>query len=298
MSFLKISDPRKREATIKDFIETRKRIKDNFIAERVGEIGVQRELGKFFKPVTETQKTAAKDIVESQKETVKKISDELTPIKEGVEGLPLRILNKVFPSIEFEEGGIIKLGPEATKALYQAFTKKKIDLVFGLYAKDKKFYIGDKPVIIEDNDIIIGNNTYKGTSGLWKLIMSNDPENFTEDDYTNYGNLLIQTNAIYRNNDPTNTNPKCSRSDKWKNLIKPIWDHIKESKKDPVTGSGITILPSDPNALLERLDLLIASQDAGHTGVRNELVSICDELKRLGVINTDTYKKLNSIIKK
>ena len=171
-------------------------------------------------------------------------------------------------------------------------------MVFGLYAKDKNFYIGDKPVIIEDNDIIIGNNTYKGTSGLWKLIMSNDPENFTEDDYTNYGNLLIQTNAIYRNNDPTNTNPKSSRSDKWKNLIKPIWDHIKESKKDPVTGSGITILPSDPNALLERLDLLIASQDAGHTGVRNELVSICDELKRLGVINTDTYKKLNSIIKK
>ena len=56
MSFLKISDTRKREATIKDFIETRKRIKDNFIAERVGEIGVQRELGKFFKPVTETQK--------------------------------------------------------------------------------------------------------------------------------------------------------------------------------------------------------------------------------------------------
>ena len=31
---------------------------------------------------------------------------------------------------------------------------------------------------------------------------------------------------------------------------------------------------------LERLDLLFASQEAGNTGVRNELVSICDESKR------------------
>ena len=63
-------------------------------------------------------------------------------------------------------------------------------------------------------------------------------------------------------------------------------------------GKGIVIMPSDPNALSERLDLLLASQKAGHTGVRNELVSICDELKRQRVLDTVTYKKLNSIIKK
>ena len=53
----------------------------------------------------------------------------------------------------------------------------------------------------------------------------------------------------------------------------------------------------DPNALLERLDLLLASQEAGYTGVVNELVSICDKLKRQGVLDTNAYKKLNSIIK-
>ena len=54
---------------------------------------------------------------------------------------------------------------------------------------------------------------------------------------------------------------------------------------------------SGPNALLERLDLLLAIQEAGRTGVGNELVSICDELKRQGVLDTKDYKKLNSIIK-
>ena len=302
MSFLKIIDPRKREAMIKDFIETRKIIKDNFLTEKVGEIGMQRELGKFFKPVTETQKTTAKDIVESQKEVVEKITDELIPVKEGIQDLPLKLFNKIFPSIEFKESDIIKLGPIAVDALIQAFSKKKIDLTYyGLYAKDKKFYIGNKPVIIEDNDIIVDGDKYKGTSGLWELIISNDPNNFTEDDFMNYMGLLIQTNTIYRDNDPNNTYPKSSKSDKWKKLISPIWDHIKESKKhqeDPVSGSGLTILPNDPNALLERLDLLLASQNAGHSNVRNELVSICDELKRQGAISVNEYKKLNSIIKK
>ena len=62
-------------------------------------------------------------------------------------------------------------------------------------------------------------------------------------------------------------------------------------------GSGVIVIPSNPNTLIERLDLLLASQEAGHTGVRNELVSICDELKRQVVLNSNAYKKLISNIK-
>ena len=71
-----------------------------------------------------------------------------------------------------------------------------------------------------------------------------------------------------------------------------------KERPEEETGSGLTILPSDPNALIDRFDLLFASQNAGHTGVRNEIISILDELKRLGAININTYKKLNSVIKK
>ena len=90
-------------------------------------------------------------------------------------------------------------------------------------------------------------------------------------------------------------------------LINKIEEHFKqetreyEEDEDPqpsTSGTGLTILPSDPNALIDRFDLLFSSQNAGHTGVRNEIISILDELKRQGVINTKEYKKLNSIIKK
>ena len=44
-------------------------------------------------------------------------------------------------------------------------------------------------------------------------------------------------------------------------------------------------LPCDPTALVERLDILMASKAAGNTGVKNELVSVCDELLRQNLID-------------
>ena len=332
MSFIKVTDPRKREELIKDFIETRKRIKDNFIARKVGEIEYQTGLTKLFKPVTETQKATAKEITDAQKTTAEKITGELLPIKESIgelatkediSKLPLQVFNQIFPSIEFKSSEVMELGTLAVYSLIEAFTKEGVDKTFGLHAKNKKFHIGDKPVTIKNNDIIIEGKKYDGSPGLWELITSNNPQKFTEEDYLNYINLLVQTNTIYQGNDPKNTKPKSSGGSKWNNLIGPIWEQIKPKKEkkkkkkrqqdpdeddpqpgpsgtDPQTetpGGGL-ILPSDPNALIDRFDLLFSSKKAGHTGVKNEIVSILDELKRQGVINVNEYKKLNSIIKK
>ena len=307
MSFIKVKDPRKREELIRDFIETRKRIKDNFVARKVGEIEYQTGLTKLFKPVTETQKATAKEITDAQKATAEKFTSELLPIKEGIEELPTKLFRKIFPSIELKASDIINLGPLAVNALLQAFTKKNIDLSYGLYAKDGKFRIGSKDVNIEDNDIKVDNIIFEGTPGFWELVTSKDPkpENYTEEDLDKYRQLVILTNTAFRNNNPNNNNPKSGRSPKWNNIISLIWEQIKKQKEEEykkfeeeTEGEGLKILPSDPNALIDRFDLLFSSKKAGHTGVRNEIVSILDELKRQGVIKTNEYKKLNSLIKK
>ena len=315
MSFIKVKDPRKREELIRDFIETRKRIKDNFIAKKVGEAEYQTGLTKLFKPVTETQKATAKEITEAQKATAEKFTQELLPIKEGIEELPTKLFRKVFPSIELKPDDIMNLGPLAVNALLQAFTKKNIDLSFGLYTQEGKFKIGNKEVNIEDNNIKVDDIIFEGTPGFWELVTSKNPENYTKEDLEKYRQLLLLTNTIYRGNNPDNNNPKSSKSSKWKNIIKPIWEQIKKQKEEeeeeyeeyeepatipftPTSGTGLKILPSDPNALIDRFDLLFSGQKAGHTGVRNEIVSILDELKRQGVLKTNEYKKLNSLIKK
>ena len=313
MSFIKVKDPRKREELIRDFIETRKRIKDNFIARKVGESEYQTGLTKLFKPVTETQKATTKEITDAQKATAEKITSELLPIKEGIEGLPLKLFKEVFPSLGFKESDITKLGPLAVNALIEAFTKEGVDRSYGIHAKDKKLFMGNKEISIKDNDITLEGEVYKGTPGLWELITSKNPINYTDEDKDIYKQLLLRSNTIYRGNKPNSNYPKSSRSFKWSNIISPLWEEIKTQREyeakteeededdDPqpsTSGTGLKILPSDPNALIDRFDLLFSSKKAGHTGVRNEIVSILDELKRQGVLKTNEYKKLNSLIKK
>ena len=127
MSFIKIKDPRRREELIKDLIETRKRIKDNFVAKKVGEIEYQRGLTKLFKPVTETQKATAKEITEAQKEAVQKITGELLPIKEGLEKftselIPIEGDITEYPAIETIKKRIQEYGPIGTENLKKYVT--------------------------------------------------------------------------------------------------------------------------------------------------------------------------------
>ena len=67
MSFLKISDPVKRDQTVKEYLELKKNIRDNLLSERTGEQQLQTELTKFYRPITETQKATTRDITEGLK---------------------------------------------------------------------------------------------------------------------------------------------------------------------------------------------------------------------------------------
>ena len=158
MSFIKVKDPRKREELVRDFIETRKRIKDNFVARKVGESEYQTGLTKLFKPVTETQKATAKEITEAQKATAEKITSDLLPIKEGISNLSTIITQPPISPIEMEKEAVTfpaypnvrmteeektNLGPIATKFLSYPFSSENIDVLFGLNNKnpEKKFKI-------------------------------------------------------------------------------------------------------------------------------------------------------------
>ena len=286
MSFLKISDPLKRDAIVKEYLELKKKIRSNFLSERIGEQQLQTDLSKFYKPITETQKATTREITEG-----------LKPIREGIEKLPEAIqpLGKTTEDEEDEDYKEI-VGDLA----YVFLNRPNRDTNFGINEEEGDHYIGSRHVVVKDNDIIFPNDErIKGTRGLWDLITSKNPKNYTDEDYDMYKYLMIKTDAIHKKNDPYNIRAKGNyRGGKWKNIVSPIWKEIMKNMGEEYKGEGVVVIPSDPNALLERLDLLLASQKAGHTGVRNELVSICDELKRQDVLDTKAYKKLNHLIKK
>ena len=136
------------------------------------------------------------------------------------------------------------------------------DKTFGLRDKDGRCYIGNKEAKIKNNNIIVGYEEYTCTPGLWELIVARSPDDkiFTNGDYDNYTEIMHSTNALRRNNDESETKPKANKSWKWEHILKPILD-----EKDLYTGKGLTssvpnnILPCYPIALVERLDILMAS---------------------------------------
>ena len=283
MSFLKITDPKKRDFVVQEFLKTKRNIQQHSLAEKTGDQEFATQMSKMFKPLIDTQREVVKEVIEN------------------MPSLPA-ITFPPFPSIraahdddddESQEEEPTNIGSIAGKYLMKFASKDGVDKTFGLYDKDGAFYMGDKQVLISGNNLIVNDKEYQGTPGLWELITSKTPDSeiFTDGDYEQYQNILVETNAMRQNNDPTSTKPKGSRGQKWRVYVKPIWDMYKTSEDIEKDGSGI-ILPSDPSALLERFDLLVASKQAGNTGVQNEIVSILDELLRQKIIDRNQYKNM------
>ena len=71
MSFLKITDHKKRDFIVNEFLKTRQKIQQNVLSERLCDVNTQYELSKLFKPVTDMQKDLKDGLV-----------SELKPIRE------------------------------------------------------------------------------------------------------------------------------------------------------------------------------------------------------------------------
>ena len=134
------------------------------------------------------------------------------------------------------------IGDIAVQYLRKFASVSGADKTFGLRDKDGKIFFGNKEAKTKENNIIVDDKEYAGTPGLWKLIVTTNPDEkiFTNGDYDNYAEIMNSTNALRRNNDESITKPKANKSWKWKRILKPIWD-----EKDLYTGNGIT--PSVPS---------------------------------------------------
>jgi len=252
-------------------------------------------MSKMFKPITETQK----DVKES-------LLEELKPIRENLKELPFpqQLQAITAPPQEGEDldtSGLF-IGPVAEQYLRQFASEQEVDKTFGIYNKDGQFYIGNSPIEFDGDNITVKDKEYLGTAGLWELLIMKEPDKniYTDEDRTSYAEILEKTSAMKHGNNPASNKPKSSKGYKYKTIIKPIWEELYGT-----VGRGLktrelktVVIPSNVDALIERLDLLLASKMAGNTGVRNEAITICDELLRQKEMSKPHYKKIMSTILK
>lgn len=179
--------------------------------------------------------------------------------------------------------------------------KNKLDTTYGAH-KNKysgEWMFGNSTVKLTDDKIKIGNENWALTPGLFELMFTIKPQNYDKTDLDVYKNILLKTSAYRRNYKPDGQR-KGSRGYKYKKIISKLLNDNKSkalsSKSTSISerkGSGMMKLNpyktnylywDDPNELVDRLRLLVASQAAGHTNHNNEIVSIIEELREANII--------------
>lgn len=175
-----------------------------------------------------------------------------------------------------------------------------IDHTYGVRVEGDSWMLGDKPLEIDVDDLIINGKHYKGTRGLYELIFMNIPNEYvySGEDLDDYATILQETNAHRAGYLPAGK-VKSSRGKKYKNIISKIMSRQTVNKDYMETytgqinqehaGKGLflsddqanIIYWNDPNELVDRLKLILASQQAGNTSHNNEINSILEELHEL-----------------
>ena len=266
MSFINITDSKKRDEIVKEYLKTVKNIKQQTLNEKLGDMARFETNKEFFKPL---------------------ISNITEPIKHEIQSL------KQQPLLAITDVPIETYGVLAAQYLRLSLNRlKNVDTTFGIYNKDNDFYIGNERIQIKDNDIIINDKTYGGTKGLWELIIKKDPVGYTDEDLNHYKEIMYTTNVLYKNNDTSHPRPRSSKSEKWIKILRPIWINRPSSIQEK-TG-GVIYLSQNPIELTNRLALLIAEYQSGNKTTQNEIVAIIDTLLKQNILTKDQYKKLNS----
>ena len=281
MSFLNILNPKRRDEIVKEYLDTKKRIKDRNLQERARDFAHQESLEESLKPV-----------VRSAVASTEAITNELIPIKEGITALNTKLQSSKSEPEAVEQ---LESEPEVEEkeSIFEEIVRdtplEKLDDYFGiLLAEDNRYVMGDKTVQLSGNDIIVEDTHYQGTPGLWILIMFKKPNenHYNDHDLKKYEKLVQQTNVISAPNN-VRANSKIKATYKWRNIFS------KFDKK----GQGIEFLPSDINSLQTKLTYLLGEYQAGNTSAtRNKIVAISDNLLKRKVISNTEYRRINNLL--
>ena len=228
MSFFSISDPIERERIVKDYERMKREIREKGENRKMSGQNLNRTLQETFHPVVKAQTDMAEKIVKSLKE-INHVKEEKIPIPS----------KRRRVSSDHEHGGPLA---SAFRNRYMS-RDNDIDTSFGIKFVDGEPYIANTPIKIENDDVIIYNEVYSGTPGLWSLITEKKKENlegkYDKDDLVEYEGILRQTNALHQDFNPNSSYPRSSSSWKWRNILAPIWEKWREEDDGEEHGSGL-----------------------------------------------------------
>lgn len=207
---------------------------------------------------------------------------------------------------DFKSENVVRTGANHMRNKDVSLTSySELDVPFGIRRVGKELLIGNSTVTFPEMNtalgttsiINIGGRHYELTEGLKEVLFRKSPDLalVTEKDKITYKDILLFTSAHKRNYE-VNGQIKGDKGIKYKNIIKPLFfPGTLISEGVYKVGGNLSNLKKqyrnldfaywdDPNELIERLKLLVASKDAGNSNHDNEIISIIEELQEAGII--------------
>ena len=211
-------------------------------------------------------------------------------------------------TLPVRESKLFQLSNEMLDILADMLKQTNIQLrLVPFDANENKFTINNVPTHITPNGIKLRNNNYDFTKGFLMFITN---KNVTERDIKGDENKIKQflRDIGYKQRGDTKSNRSKVIRRLSISIASPRRDFFSsestvydtnEEEEEEVKASGLT--KTDPNSLVERLELLIPETKAGHDGLYDEILDISKQLLSMNIINQEqldnfvfNYGKINT----
>lgn len=293
------------ENILRELVKSKKILKKKFDSIKQGEVETFNKLEQTFKPLTEPLKKLVKLTDENSSNfkvfkdenlkfddtssiKIKKKCDSITastPIKKE-HFAPLKQNDSEANNTEMDNESFYSQPSEMELTLTGLYENQEFDTIYGPYkTENDKWKLGNLNIKLNEDKVTIGNKNWALTPGLYSLLFHKKPKQYDETELHIYKQILIDTNA-HRRNFNANSQINGNRGYKYKAVISKLF-------ATTYTGEGLMkvnltkpnyIYWDDPNEIVDRLKLLVASQQAGHNNHTNEIVSIIEELREANII--------------
>lgn len=288
----------------------------NIINDSKKKKNLQLKLKKKTKVVKSSASTSEESNNDSHEEEEEDFEDADTSIESA--------LLKPEASFQYNREGI---NPLAQTYIDNMIIDKVTKVPYGVQLQSDGYHVGDSEIDFLKNHFVVKNEKFKYTPGLMELLFKREPNTslIQLEDSNNYYKIITLTNAHRRNYSSTGQ-IQGDRSHKYtkylKQQIQPSPAKNKQggclissssSSSSKIKGGDCSenkktedlfmkkYYPNtdlkywdDPNELVDRLRLLIASQNAGNTGHGNEIIAIIEELVEANII--EPLKSTTSLV--
>ena len=262
-----------------EFLKSKEMLKNDIAIRKMGQLAFMQNTSSLFAPITQSAESQSK-VLESISEELKSQSKVSTTSSDRVPTEDIERAIQVYSKIP-----LIK---RTTLSSSNSTSMKVSGTLHGsqLYMLNGKYFHVDTDKLLEiDNETGEILKLHTITPNITEILFNPNPldKQYTKPELGQYLRILQTTGKQLDNT-----------GEKMKSVLAQLEMQKKPKLKNiPVMGTGVVkFLPSDPKTLLERLFILLGSQQSGNDSQRNEAIAIMDNLLEKGIIDKKKYQSI------